>query len=45
METRRDNCPTVRLTFTERHIILMFIIGESPQNLPNIVNSDVIKAD
>lgn len=45
METRRDNCPTVRLPVTERHIILMFIIGESLQNLPNIVNSDVIKVD
>lgn len=45
METRRDKCLTVRLTFTERHTILMFIIGEGLQNLPNIVNSDVIKAD
>lgn len=45
METRRDKCPTVRLTFTERHTILMFIIGESLQNLPNIVNSDIIKGD
>lgn len=45
MESRRANCPTVRLTFTERHIILMFIISESLQNLPNIVNSAVIKAD
>lgn len=45
METRGDNCPTVRLTFTERHVVPMFIIGERLQNLPNIVNSDVIKAD
>lgn len=45
MERGRDNCPTGRLTFTERHVILMFITGESLQNVPNIVNSDVIKAD
>lgn len=45
MERGRDNCPTGRLTFTERRVILMFITGESLQNVPNIVNSDVIKAD
>lgn len=45
METRGDARPTVRITFTERHLILMLITGERLQNLQNIVNAVVIKVD
>lgn len=45
METRGDTHPTVRITFTERHLILIVITGESLQNLQTIVNAAVIKVD
>lgn len=45
MKTRGDTHPTVRITFTERHLILMVITGERLQNLQNIINAVVIKVD
>lgn len=35
----------MRITFTERHLILMVITAESLQNPQNIVNAAVIKVD
>lgn len=45
MKTGGDTNPTVRITFTERHLILMVKTGERLQNLQNIVNVVVIKVD
>lgn len=44
IETRGDAQLTVKITFPERHL-MMVITRESLQNITNIVNAVVIKID